>query len=113
MSMEWSYNVPEITQLCRDVLSNWTRQQLLDALIQCEIDDFIKSCDKYPSIEDVERFENSKYSQWQSDRDGRFAFPDDFLAERIWDCAEKNRTCSNDFSEIFIDKNGFHRIALP
>ena len=117
MAMEWSYNNAEVIDLCRDVLDSWDRQQLLDALAECETNDFVDQCffeyDEDLSLTTMEWFIQQRLNHWnKADYLGYF-FLEDFLIDRLMDRAEELRTCSNDFSEIFIDKRGHHRIALP
>jgi len=115
--MEWSYNEAEVIGLCRDVLDSWDRQQLLDALIECETNDFVEQCeseyDEFVPWQTMEWFENRRLAYWnKADHLGYF-FYEDFLVDRLINRAEELRMCSNDFSEIYIDEDGYHKIALP
>lgn len=117
MAMQWSYNRTEIEGLCHAVMDGWTRQQLLDALIECETNAYIDRCeleyDESPHWTEVEKFEKLRLSHWNKKRWYGFVYGEDHLQMLVWNYAEENETCSNDFSEIYIDKHGYHTIPLP
>lgn len=117
MVMSWSYNEAEIEELCLDVLSHWSRKELLNAITDCELEEYIERCeleyDESPSVEGMNRFLRLRLKHWNKRDHLGYFHHKDRLEQVVWSYAEDERSCSNDFSEIYIDKEGYHRIALP
>ncbi len=109
MSMEWSFNDAEVLEEARDILeSTWTREQLVSALVESDCDSFVSTyADELDAFcAEREHFYNQEFFD-------SYLFQTDQLVTLVLEKAEKLRTCSNNFSKLYIDEKGYHTIVLP
>jgi hypothetical protein len=98
MAMEWSFNESEVHDLAMEALEGWSVQDLAEALAFAD-------CDGYEG-DNLEAFEVARTEKY-------LKLPHDILAAQVYERAYTNYTCSNDFSELYIDKQGYRTIVLP
>ena len=100
--MAWSISISaEGWQEIRDKLDGWSRDALIDAIVD----------DKFEMVYD-------KAGQYHADRAAnaereRLAvLPQDILADRAFELIETNNTSDNGGWAYWIDREGYHKVRL-
>lgn len=96
MAMAWSYSdEPAVYDAAMRALGTWTHDDLAQVCAETE---------PTPAGTNV-FFPRERYIYYHS-------LPRDILEQNLWDMAEVIRLCSNDFSKLYLDDNGWYTIDL-
>ena len=107
--MAWSISISaEGWQEIRDKLDGWSRDALIDAIVD---DKFEMVDDKFEMVYDKAGQEHADRAA-NAERERLAELPQDILADRAFELIETNNTCDNGGWAYWIDREGYHKVRL-